>query len=443
MRRFVIIFFLLLVILSAANCINKTVTSEQSYPLTVHISDFMNQTYEVTLVLLDMEGKEIWNVTSHLNASGPYARSYWIVSENITVTTGYYLLEVHLNDSRTAKLNIKVDECRTQVDVLITPDIVHIMSKPYSPLDIYVNNPTDSHEITLTLFNGEGEEIWNTTFLSNASSRTAFENVTTIPGYYLLRVYLDGNKIGEDNVGVGMFRGKVGVQISSSGIDIAQKTIDYGNEPPEIINYSAPNNSTLKENENFTFNVSAIDLDGDNLTYMWHFDNASVSNTTTYTLQTNYTSAGTHNITVVVFDSRYNTDQSWNLTVVNVNLKPMATIISATPNITKVGEGITLIGRGNDTDGSIVAYQWRTNSTILGMNSTIMLSNLSVGNHTIYFKVQDNDGDWSDEVSMTVEIKEKEKIDDKKTFIPFANVSTVILNILILAVLIDLTRRKK
>ncbi|MFA5771290.1 MAG: hypothetical protein WC974_00965 [Thermoplasmata archaeon] len=62
---------------------------------------------------------------------------------------------------------------------------------------------------------------------------------------------------------------------------------------------------------------------------------------------------------------------------------------------------------------------------------------------TIYFKVQDNDGNWSDEVSTTIEVREKEKIDDKKWFIPFTSFNIIILNILILAVLIDLMRRRK
>lgn len=216
------------------------------------------------------------------------------------------------------------------------------------------------------------------------------------------------------------------------------------NRPPQITNYSVPTSLTLKEGENFTFNISAIDLDGDNLTYAWYLDNILISNNSTnYTLQTNYTSAGIHNITVVVSDGESNITKSWLLNVTNVNLVPTANISSISPNPANKSEEITLIGYGNDTDGTIVAYQWRTNDTIIGTNPTIKISNLSVGKHTIYFKVQDSDGNWSDEVSTTVKIREKENVDGKKAFIPTIDFSIIIIYILISAVLIDLMRRRK
>jgi hypothetical protein len=264
--------------------------------------------------------------------------------------------------------------------------------------------------------------------------------------------FLDGNYVSNSTnytfvsnyTSAGVYNITVNVSIGNiSTTHSWNLTVTNVHMPPEITNYTVPANLTLKEGENFTLNVSAIDLDGQNLTYSWHLDNISVSNTTNYTFQTNYTSSGIHNITVIISDGESNTTKSWLLNVTNVNLVPTARISSILPNPANKTEEITLIGSGNDTDGTIVAYQWRTNDTILGTNSTLKISNLSVGKHTIYFKVQDNDGNWSDEVSTTIEVKEKEKIVEKKAFIPSVSFNIVMIDILIIVALVELIRRKK
>jgi PKD repeat protein len=81
------------------------------------------------------------------------------------------------------------------------------------------------------------------------------------------------------------------------------------------------------------------------------------------------------------------------------NLPPTAIIDSITPNPAKQGkETVSFIGHGNDSDGSVVAYNW--SSSIDGLLNTSPsftkpASELSVGIHTIYFSVQDDDGAWS------------------------------------------------
>ena len=83
------------------------------------------------------------------------------------------------------------------------------------------------------------------------------------------------------------------------------------------------------------------------------------------------------------------------------NNPPTAIIDSITPDPAEQGTDIvSFIGHGTDTDGSVVAYNWR--SSIDGQLSTSAsfnkpASELSVGTHTIYFKVQDDDGAWSTE----------------------------------------------
>ena len=85
------------------------------------------------------------------------------------------------------------------------------------------------------------------------------------------------------------------------------------------------------------------------------------------------------------------------------NQPPTAYIDSITPDPAEQAKDIvSFTGHGTDSDGSVVAYNWR--SSIDGQLSssssfTKSASELSVGNHTIYFKVRDDDGAWSTEVT--------------------------------------------
>ncbi|NPE31796.1 hypothetical protein HNV12_28330, partial [Methanococcoides sp. SA1] len=84
---------------------------------------------------------------------------------------------------------------------------------------------------------------------------------------------------------------------------------------------------------------------------------------------------------------------------------PVATITSISPNPALEGTQVTLTGSGDDADGSVTAYQWT--SDIDGQLSTsfsFSTSSLSIGDHSILFKVQDDDGYWSDEVGSTLSI---------------------------------------
>jgi len=87
------------------------------------------------------------------------------------------------------------------------------------------------------------------------------------------------------------------------------------------------------------------------------------------------------------------------------NNPPSAYIDSISPSPATQGQSVSFQGHGSDSDGSIVAYNWR--SSINGQLSTLSsfsTSGLSVGAHTIYFKVQDNSGSWSTEATATLTI---------------------------------------
>jgi hypothetical protein len=88
-----------------------------------------------------------------------------------------------------------------------------------------------------------------------------------------------------------------------------------------------------------------------------------------------------------------------------LNNPPTAIIDYVTPNSAKQGQAVSFKGSGDDTDGVITGYEWR--SSIDGVISTSSLftkSDLSVGAHTIYLKVMDDDNAWSSEVSQSLTI---------------------------------------
>lgn len=85
------------------------------------------------------------------------------------------------------------------------------------------------------------------------------------------------------------------------------------------------------------------------------------------------------------------------------NEPPVAYIDSISPSEAAAGETVAFVGHGTDADGTVVGYKWRSYvdgdlSTLATFNS----SELSEGEHTIYLSVQDNNGDWSEEVASNI-----------------------------------------
>jgi len=90
---------------------------------------------------------------------------------------------------------------------------------------------------------------------------------------------------------------------------------------------------------------------------------------------------------------------------IKVTAKPEAVIDSISPSSGRYGVLVTLTGSGTDDDGEIEEYQWRSSiDGVLGNTDILVTSALSAGTHTIYFKVKDDDGIWSEEVSATLEV---------------------------------------
>lgn len=90
--------------------------------------------------------------------------------------------------------------------------------------------------------------------------------------------------------------------------------------------------------------------------------------------------------------------------------KPTASIDDVSTNFTVEGKNITFEGRGNDTDSEIIKYYWESDiDGFLSSKPSFITNMLSVGNHTITFKVLGSDGEWSDEKTVNVTVRGNDK----------------------------------
>jgi hypothetical protein len=79
---------------------------------------------------------------------------------------------------------------------------------------------------------------------------------------------------------------------------------------------------------------------------------------------------------------------------------PMAFIDEMIPNPAGEGEMVQFVGHGEDADGSIIGYEWRSSvDGVFSISQNATSEGLSTGVHEIFFKVKDNHQNWSPETS--------------------------------------------
>jgi hypothetical protein len=88
-----------------------------------------------------------------------------------------------------------------------------------------------------------------------------------------------------------------------------------------------------------------------------------------------------------------------------LNKPPIAYVDSVSPTSSVCGDAVTFKGHGIDPDGTVVVYSWRASPEgNLSNAASFTTSSLTAGSHTIWFKIQDNNGAWSDEVMAVVNV---------------------------------------
>jgi len=181
--------------------------------------------------------------------------------------------------------------------------------------------------------------------------------------------------------------------------------LSLNQQPVAYIDSISPNPAT--HGDTVYFNGHGSDDDGSVVLWEWRANGVVLSNDSE-DYSTSSLSPGTYTISYRVRDD----DDNWSPTVektlvINAqNQKPVAYILDPIQPITKqYGESIRFLGQGSD-DGQIMEYSWRSSiDGYLSDTSQFTINNLTVGQHTIYFKVRDDYGEWSSEVSIAVTIE--------------------------------------
>ena len=148
-----------------------------------------------------------------------------------------------------------------------------------------------------------------------------------------------------------------------------------------------------------SFNGTSLDFDGVVVAYEWNSSiDGLLSNQEDFSI-TNL-SIGNHNITFRAQDN----EGRWGGRTVSLkiypNLSPNATITSINPWPADIEMPVFFNSSSSDIDGVILVYEWNSSiDGLLSIEHNFNMIGLSLGNHTITFRVQDNDGSWSSDSS--------------------------------------------
>ena len=102
------------------------------------------------------------------------------------------------------------------------------------------------------------------------------------------------------------------------------------------------------------------------------------------------------------------TDGNHRFKIENIpNNVPIAHIDSMSPKIAALEEEVSFKGHGKDGDGSIRECEWASSlGGLLSNSNSFTTSSLSLGKHTISFRVKDDEGAWSEKVSTSLDVKQ-------------------------------------
>ncbi|MDK2911853.1 MAG: hypothetical protein PWR29_810 [Methanolobus sp.] len=168
--------------------------------------------------------------------------------------------------------------------------------------------------------------------------------------------------------------------------------ISADTRPVVAISFIRPNPAIEREQVElvgiYVYNYTAIPLEK---AHEWYSDIDGLQ-CRGRTLYTTGLSVGNHTMSFRVVDSEGQwSDRVYGNLLILKNTPPIVTIDSITPNPAKAGQSITFSGNGTDPDGKNVSYQWWSSiDNLLSNQSSFSRSNLSVGTHTIEFRVRDH-----------------------------------------------------
>jgi len=104
------------------------------------------------------------------------------------------------------------------------------------------------------------------------------------------------------------------------------------------------------------------------------------------------------------------------------NQPPTAYQPTIYPNPASHGNSVSFSGSGSDSDGYIDGYSWISSiDDELSTSSEFSTTSLSIGTHTIYFTVKDNEGAWSAKKTTSLIINQADEQDPEDPLNPSEN----------------------
>ncbi|MDP6659026.1 MAG: PKD domain-containing protein [Candidatus Poseidoniia archaeon] len=279
--------------------------------------------------------------------------------------------------------------------VSISADGEYIAAVTYDGNGLYLFNSDNStplwnHTIAGNVYSAaisaDGEYIvvsgGNNVFFFDKDSSTPLWSYTTGNEVHTVAISADGAYIV-----AGSFDSKV----------YAFKNTASGNDPPQIWSIDVGPNPAY-ENERVYFDSDSEDADGEIVAFEWTSDVDGLLSTSD-SFDSDGLSVGIHTISFRVQDD----DGAWSdyayhdLEIEGVNDPPQIWSIDVGPNPAYENVRVYFDSDSEDTDGEIVAFEWTSDvDGLLSTKNSFDSDGLSVGAHTISFRVQDNDGAWSD-----------------------------------------------
>ena len=194
--------------------------------------------------------------------------------------------------------------------------------------------------------------------------------------------------------------------VALSNVATVHITIVAANIAP-IANAGA--DQTIESGEVVTLNGSfSSDADGSIESYLWTRNGVEVGTGAIVVLSN--LAVGTYTIDLLVTDDDGSTATDSVVITVNevANVAPIAD--AGADQIVDEGTDVTLNGgNSEDTDGNIVSYLWTESGAGVGTGESVLLSDLSVGTHTITLLVTDDDeATATDSVVITVNAVENQ-----------------------------------
>ena len=193
------------------------------------------------------------------------------------------------------------------------------------------------------------------------------------------------------------------IGISADGEDIIGGSGDkeiylFDKDVPPTAQIDSIEPTTIRFDEEVTFTGSGSGVDVSIVAYEWTSSLDGLLGNEAELSVTGF-SSGEHTISFRVQDENGEwSDRDTALLTATPNILPVATIDSITPSSARFkNEIVTFDGSGTDDDGTITGWEWNSSlDGILATEEDPSDSGFTPGTHTISFRVQDNDGGWSD-----------------------------------------------